>query len=111
MTRLTLALAAVATLTACHSKPQYLPSGDLAPATDKDYAKGGIYDVTFDSIKGNPSPELMGMNERPMDVERNLAVNGNQTSRMFWSDLGRMWFADEPSPLSPYPTVNTSGNP
>jgi predicted small lipoprotein YifL len=111
MTRLTLALSAVATLAACQSHPTYLPSGDLAPATDKDKESGGIYDVSFKAIKNNPSPELMGMNERPLDVQRNLAVNGDQNGRMFWSDLGRMWFADQPSPLSPYPTVNTSGNP
>ena len=111
MIRSTLTVAVIALLAGCHSKPTYLPSGDLAPATDKDYAAGGIYDVSFASVKSNPSPELMGMNERPMDVERNLAVNANQSGRMFWSDLGRVWFADQPSPLSPYPTVNTSGNP
>ncbi len=111
MTRITLAITAIAALAACQAHPTYLPSGDLAQPTEKDKEAGGIYDVSFKAIKNNPSPELMGMNERPLDVQRNMAVNGDQTGRMFWSDLGRMWFADQPSPLSPYPTVNTSGNP
>ena len=111
MTRLTLALTALATLAGCQAKPAYLPSGDLAPANEKDYAKGGIYDVSFAAIKNNPTPELMGVNERPLDVQRNMAVNDNQSGRMIWSDLGRMSFTDQPSPLSPYPTINTSGNP
>jgi hypothetical protein len=101
----------LALLAACHSQPTYLPNGDLAPATDADNQKGGIYDVSFKSIKDNPTPELFGVNERTVDIDRNMAVNTNQTTRMFWSDLGRLWLTDEPSPLSPYPTVNTTGNP
>jgi len=111
MIRPTISVFVIAALAACHAKPTYLPSGDIAPATDKDYAPGGIYDVSFESIKNNPTPELAGVNVRDMDVQRNMLVNANQTTRMFWSDLGRVWLADEPSPLSPYPTVNTTGNP
>jgi predicted small lipoprotein YifL len=111
MIRSTITVAALALLAGCHAKPTYLPSGDVAPATSKDYAKGGIYDVSFEAIKNNPTPELSGMNERDVDVQRNLAVNENQTTRMFWSDLGRVWYTDQPSPLSPYPTISTTGNP
>ena len=111
MSRLTPAILLTSLLAACHSQPTYLPNGDLAPATDKDSQKDGIYDVSFDAIKGNPTPNLSGMNERDVDMQRNLSVNANQTTRMFWSDLGRVWLADEPSPLSPYPTINTTGNP
>lgn len=111
MKAFTLVIVPVALLAACRSEPQYLPNGDLAPATAKDREKGGIYDVSFEAIKNNPTPELAGMNERDIDMQRNLAVNANQTTRMFWSDLGRVWLADEPSPLTPYPVINTSGNP
>jgi predicted small lipoprotein YifL len=111
MIRSTITVTALALLAGCHAQPTYLPNGDLAPATAKDYEKDGIYDVSFNAIKNNPTPELSGMNERDVDMQRNLAVNANQTTRMFWSDLGRMWLADEPSPLSPYPTINTTGNP
>lgn len=111
MIRTSTLLLVVAFCVSCRSQPTYLPNGDLAPATSKDYEKNGIYDVSFDAIKNNPSPELSGMNERDVDIQRNLSVNTNQSTRMFWSDLGRIWFADQPSPLSPYPTINTTGNP
>ena len=111
MIRSTITVTALALLAGCHAQPTYLPNGDLAPATAKDYEKGGIYDVSFNAIKNNPTPELSGMNERDVDMQRNLAVNANQTTRMFWSDLGRVWLADQPSQLSPYPTINTTGNP
>ncbi len=68
-------------------------------------------DVSFNSIKSNPTPELMGMSEREIDVERNMAVVGNQNLRMMWSDLGRVWLFDQPSNLSPWNTVSTSGQP
>jgi len=110
MNRLTILFVATALLVGCHSQPTYLPNGDLAPETADDLKPNGIYDVSFAAIKNNPTPELSGLNERDVDMQRNLAVNANQTTRLFWSDLGRVWFADEPSPLSPYPTINTTGN-
>ena len=42
MSRLTPAILLTSLLAACHSQPTYLPNGDLAPATDKDYEKDGI---------------------------------------------------------------------
>jgi hypothetical protein len=68
-------------------------------------------DVSFNSIKNNPTPELMGMSEREIDVERNMAVVGNQNLRLMWGDLGRVWLFDQPSILSPWNTVSTSGQP
>lgn len=68
-------------------------------------------DVSFNSIKSNPTPELMGMSEREIDVERNMAVVGNQNLRLFWGDLGRVWLFDSPSSLSPWNTVSTGGQP
>lgn len=62
-------------------------------------------------VMRNPTPELMGMSERPIDVERNMAVVGNQNLRMMWGDLGRVWLFDQPSQLSPWNTVSTSGQP
>ncbi len=59
----------------------------------------------------NPTPELMGMSERPIDVERNMAVVGNQNLRLMWGDLGRIWLFDQPSQLSPWNTISTSGQP
>ena len=68
-------------------------------------------DVSFNSITGNLTPELQTMTERPSDVHRNIAVSGNQDLRMLNEDLGRALLLDGPSKLSPYPIVDTTGNP
>ena len=75
---------------------------------------GGCNDpeaTDFDSITDNPTPELMTLNERKVDVQRNLAVVYNNDFRMMWMDLGRAWYVDRPSFLSPYYIVPTSGQP
>ena len=68
-------------------------------------------DVSFDAIRYDPSPELQGLLDRPVDAQRNLAVSNNQNWRMMMDDLGRMLYTDHPSRLSPYPITYTSGNP
>lgn len=73
-----------------------------AYAAQFDYNEAVFRDLT---------PELMGMSERPSDVERNMAVVGNQNLRMMWGDLGRLWLFDEPSPLSPWTAISTGGQP
>ena len=50
--------------------------------SDKDY-------YNYRSISGNLTPELQGISERQVDVDRNLAVNQNADIRLMWSDLGR----------------------
>ena len=67
--------------------------------------------VSFDSIRGDLTPELRGLRTRPLDVKRNLAVTNNMNVRMFWDDLGRVFYTDHPSRLSPYPIMYTTGNP
>ena len=62
-------------------------------------------------VMRNPTPELMGMSERSIDVDRNMAVVGNQNLRLMWGDLGRVFLFDQPSQLSPWNTVSTSGQP
>ena len=68
-------------------------------------------DVSFNAITGNLTPELQTMSERPSDVHLNMAVSGNQDLRMLNEDLGRALLLDGPSKLSPYPVVDTTGNP
>lgn len=65
----------------------------------------------FSDIKSNLTPELVGMSERDVDIERNMAVVSNTNLRLFWSDLGRAFFFEAPSSLSPYDVVGTSGQP
>ncbi len=69
------------------------------------------YDVSFSAIRGNLSPELRGMTDRPVDDQRNLSVAYDQNERMLFDDLGRAFYTDHPSRLSPYPVTYTSGNP
>lgn len=67
--------------------------------------------VSFGYVKSHLSPEMDGLSETPQDIQRNLAVNEDQTLRMFWSDLGKMWLVDQPSMLSPYFVISTNGQP
>ena len=69
------------------------------------------YDVSFDAIRRDLTPELRAMTDRPVDEQRNMAVANNQNVRMFNDDIGRAFYTDHPSRLSPYPITYTSGNP
>jgi hypothetical protein len=68
-------------------------------------------DVSYSAIAGNVSPELQGSTERPVDVNRNVAATADMNARLFWDDLGRAFYTDHPSRLSPLPISGTSGNP
>lgn len=68
-------------------------------------------DVSFDALKRDLTPHILGLTERDVDVERNMAVIGNQNLRMMWGDLGRLFFFDAPSRLSPYDIISTGGQP
>ena len=67
--------------------------------------------LSYHGIKRDLTPELQGMVERPVDVSRNLAVNNNQNLRMLSDDIGRTFYTNHPSMLSPFPVIHTSGNP
>jgi len=68
-------------------------------------------DVSFDAITGDLTPHLLGLTERDVDADRNIAVMTNQNIRMMWGDLGRAFLWDRPSRLSPYDIISTSGQP
>ena len=68
-------------------------------------------DVSFDAITSDLTPHLLGLTERDVDADRNIAVISNQNYRMMWSDLGRAFLWDRPSRLSPYDIISTSGQP
>lgn len=72
--------------------------------SNKDY-------YSYNAIIDDLTPELQGVSERPVDIKTNMAVAENVNLRLFWGDLGRVWFVDRPSILSPFPTVSTSGQP
>lgn len=66
---------------------------------------------SYRAITSNLTPELQGVAERPVDIDTNIAVVENVNWRLMWGDLGRVWYMDRPSILSPFPTVSTSGQP
>lgn len=68
-------------------------------------------DVSFDGIRKNLTPELQSQAERPSDIDRNLAVTFDTNGRMIWNDLGRAFYTDRPSMLSPFPFAPTGGQP
>lgn len=68
-------------------------------------------DVSFLAIMGNLTPELQGLHERPVDVYRGLAISNNFHMRMLSDDLGRVFYTDHPSHLSPFPVISLNGNP
>jgi hypothetical protein len=67
--------------------------------------------VSFATVARYPTPELVNVADRSVDVERNIAVVENQNLRNLWSDLGRVFLLDQPSYLSPWNIVNTTGQP
>ncbi|MDG2422626.1 MAG: hypothetical protein P8M22_01470 [Phycisphaerales bacterium] len=66
---------------------------------------------TWGYIKNNLTPEMAGISETKLDQERDLAVSNDTDWRAFSDDWGRVWLTDQPTKLSPYPLVNTGGNP
>ncbi|MEE2908323.1 MAG: hypothetical protein VX527_10905 [Planctomycetota bacterium] len=66
---------------------------------------------TWDYIKGNLTPEMAGISETKLDQDRDLAVVSDTGWRAFSDDWGRAFLLDQPTALSPYPLVNTGGNP
>ena len=67
--------------------------------------------VDLKSITSDLSPELMATSERPVDIDVNWAVNADQDLRGVWNDLGRFWLTNKPSSLSPFPIMDTGGQP
>ncbi len=68
-------------------------------------------DVSFYAIRHSLSPELRGAVDTQDDADRHLAVTNDTNSRSFMDDLGRVFYTDHPSRLSPLPIAYTSGNP
>ena len=67
--------------------------------------------VSYASISGDLTPALRSTTERPVDVDRNMSATNDTNFRMMWDDLGRVWYTDHPSRLTPLPIAPTSGKP
>lgn len=67
--------------------------------------------LSYKSIRSDPTPELQGTGERPIDINRHLATVDNLNMRMASDDLGRIWYTNSPSYLSPMPVTSLTGVP
>ncbi|MDP7009492.1 MAG: hypothetical protein QGI78_07980 [Phycisphaerales bacterium] len=58
----------------------------------------------------NVAPTMDTLSQTHTDVNVDLVMVDNQNERMYQEDLGRVWYTNRPSRLSPLPVVNTTGN-
>lgn len=58
---------------------------------------------SYSGIKSNLTPELDTLWQRPTDVDNDLVLMDDENWRMFREDLGRAFYVDRPSRLSPEP--------
>jgi len=72
---------------------------------------GATNDVSLGAVTSNLTPELMTLNQRPVDVQRHMSYSTDINGRLFWEDLGRTWYVDHPSRLNPIEIVQVSGKP
>jgi len=59
------------------------------------------YNVSYSHIRNNLTPELATIAQRPIDVDKDLALTDNFNLRMLGSDLGRVFYTNRPSRMSP----------
>ena len=60
-------------------------------------------DAKHGAVVNNLTPEMLSLNERPVDAQNATSVSWNADNRMLWNDLGRAALTDRPSRLSKYP--------
>ena len=63
------------------------------------------------SAAGPLARNLQGMVNRPIDVNNSWAITESTNWRSISDDLGRVFYTDHPSRLTPYPVLDTSGSP
>jgi len=61
------------------------------------------HSAQMSDIRMNPSPGLVTMHERRVDVWNSYTVQTDENLRMMVSDFNRFWLLDKPSRLSPDP--------
>ena len=59
----------------------------------------------------NLTPELEGLGKTAINNDVILGKTNQQNNRMLYDDLMRAFHVDQPTALSPYPVVKTSGTP
>lgn len=64
---------------------------------------GSSKDKRVGAIRSDLTPEMKTLHNRPDDVRNSLAIYYNEMERMMWQDLGRAFYTDRPSRLTPEP--------
>ena len=54
-------------------------------------------------IRYSPTPELDTLYQRPVDIANAYTIMDDENWRMFTQDLGRFFYTDRPSRLTPEP--------
>lgn len=60
----------------------------------------------LNEVRSDPSPNLDTLSQRPEDMDNAIVYTFDENGRMFWEDLGRVWFTDRPSRLSREPHLH-----
>jgi hypothetical protein len=63
-------------------------------------------EVSHSDITSDLTPELMTLNERPVDVGDARATTFNSNWRAMWGDINRALLLDRPSRLAPLPIAH-----
>jgi len=67
------------------------------------YTGGGSLTGRDAQLRSNPTPELQTLYQRQVDVDNALTVMSDENWRMFNQDLGRVFYTNRPSRLTPEP--------
>ena len=67
--------------------------------------------VALSGCYANETPELRGMAMTKKEFKNNRRVAMNQNVRELNDEIARIWLLDNPSHLTPFPVVDTSGMP
>lgn len=68
------------------------------------------YATDYASISGNITPELANLQQRPIDVDKDMALANNFNLRQIGDDLGRVFYTNRASRLSPHEIPNLGVN-
>lgn len=63
-------------------------------------------EVSHDEITSDLSPELLTLNQRPVDSSDARAITFNSNWRAMWGDINRALLLDRPSRLAPLPIAH-----
>ena len=97
-----LGLAAVSllTLVGCRNQPK-TAEDEIAERIEQEMR--ATENVSRSAVFADLTPEMLTLIDRPVDIERRIAVINNSNWRLFWEDWQRATLYERPSRLSPKP--------